>query len=105
MNRTDYRDIKPFPWIITSFCSFLQLGGFDLSYGRGYFEDTDIAFKLRKHGHQVVIQPMSLAYHQEGSTLGNEESEARKVLFENGMRIFQGKWGQEIQVNSVMDCP
>eukprot|EP00890_Picochlorum_soloecismus_P004305 jgi/Picsp_1/4876/NSC_02241-R1_glycosyltransferase len=79
-----------------------DLGGFDLSFGKGYFEDTDLAFKVRKSGYQVVIQPMSLAYHQEGSTLGNEESEARKVLFENGMRIFQGKWGQEIQ---NIHCP
>lgn len=83
----------------TTINNFLQLGGFDPAFGKGYFEDTDLAFRVRNLGYHVVIQPMSLAYHQEGSTLGNEDSSTRQVLFERGMQAFRNKWGQETKVH------
>ena len=41
---------------------------------QGYYEDTDFAMAVRAHGHQVYVQPASIVYHQEGSTLGTDES-------------------------------
>eukprot|EP00967_Tisochrysis_lutea_P053710 scaffold66911_cov18-Tisochrysis_lutea.AAC.1 len=40
----------------------------------GYYEDTDLAMAVRAHGYHVYMQPLAVVYHQEGSTLGTDES-------------------------------
>lgn len=35
--------------------AFLMVGGLDARYGRGYYEDTDLAMSLKLHGYQVRI--------------------------------------------------
>lgn len=43
-------------------------------HSQGYYEDTDLAMAVRAHGFQVYMQPFAVVYHQEGSTLGTDES-------------------------------
>ena len=76
----------------------MQVGGFDTAYGKGYFEDTDLSFKLRKQGHRVVFQPMSLAFHQEGTSLGDDTSKAKQELMARSQKVFLDRWGAEIKV-------
>lgn len=33
--------------------AFFEIGGFDPLFGRGYYEDTDLAMSLNAHGYQV----------------------------------------------------
>ncbi|HKI21109.1 MAG TPA: glycosyltransferase family 2 protein, partial [Isosphaeraceae bacterium] len=49
---------------------FHELGGFDRSYSPAYYEDTDLAFKIRHAGHKVIYQPMARIIHHEGLTSG-----------------------------------
>ncbi len=42
---------------------FHELGGFDPQYAPGYYEDTDIAFKVRSRGLKVLYQPLSQVIH------------------------------------------
>ena len=79
----------------------MQIGGFDEFFGKGYFEDTDMAFQIRKNGHLAVIQPMSVEFHQEGSTLGDDDSDSKKQLMEEASKKFQMKWAPQIKVRRI----
>lgn len=46
---------------------FLELGGFDTLYVPAYYEDTDLAFRVRAAGYKVLYQPRSKVTHFEGS--------------------------------------
>lgn len=47
---------------------FMDLGGFDPAYGLGYWEDTDLAMKVRQAGLAVVYQPLAVVGGWRGST-------------------------------------
>ena len=49
---------------------FARLGGFDDRYAPAYCEDSDLAFRLREHGYQVIYQPRSRVVHFEGVSYG-----------------------------------
>src|SRR5262249_43709266 len=51
---------------------FESVGGFDSRYAPGYYEDTDLAFKLRRAGYKVLYQPLSEVIHYEGATGGTD---------------------------------
>ncbi|KAF5832474.1 glycosyl transferases group 1-domain-containing protein [Dunaliella salina] len=80
---------------------FSDISGLDLSYGRGYFEDTDLAMAVRAHGYQVYMQPLAVVYHQEGSTLGTDESAEKQALMAANRRIFLSKWQAQLSSQHV----
>ncbi|NBL00807.1 MAG: glycosyltransferase family 2 protein, partial [Erysipelotrichia bacterium] len=43
-----------------------EIGGFDERYVPAYYEDSDLAFEVRKHGYKVMFQPQSIVVHFEG---------------------------------------
>ena len=49
---------------------FEKFGGFDSYYSPAYYEDSDLAFKLRASGWRVVYQPFSTIIHYEGISSG-----------------------------------
>jgi GT2 family glycosyltransferase len=51
---------------------FERLDGFDAHYAPAYFEDTDLAFRVREAGLKVVYQPRSLVMHHEGVSNGQD---------------------------------
>ncbi|WP_242918218.1 glycosyltransferase [Pontibacter liquoris] len=52
-----------------------EIGGFDSLYTPAYYEDTDLAFEVRKRGYKVVYQPLSEVIHYEGYSHGTEQRE------------------------------
>ena len=52
-----------------------EIGGFDPIYCPAYYEDTDLAFEVRKRGYKVVYQPLSEVVHYEGYSHGTEQRE------------------------------
>ena len=46
---------------------FRELGGFDELFAPGYYEDTDLAFRVRARGRRVVVQPASRSCISRGS--------------------------------------
>ncbi len=61
-----------------------DLGRFDERYTPAYFEDSDLAFKVRKAGYRVVYQPKSELVHFERTTMsdnGLKLMAANKVKF------------------------
>jgi GT2 family glycosyltransferase/glycosyltransferase involved in cell wall biosynthesis len=61
---------------------FEQLGGFDEYYAPAYYEDTDLAFRVRALGKRVVVQTASEIVHLEGVSAGTDTSGP-------GMKRFQ----------------
>lgn len=53
---------------------FRDLEGFDPLFAPGYYEDTDLAFRVRARGKRVVMQPASEIVHLEGVSSGTDTS-------------------------------
>lgn len=67
-----------------------QTGGFDERFAPAYYEDVDLAFRIREKGYRVVYQPESEVVHFEGITEGLEEHKNRKI--EDNREKFLAKW-------------
>ncbi len=61
---------------------FERLKGFDEHYAPGYYEDSDLCFRVRAGGKRVVVQPASEVVHLEGISSGTD---VRGI----GMKRFQ----------------
>lgn len=72
--------------------AFLEVGMFDQEFAPAYFEDTDLAFSLRKHGFKVVYQPKAVAVHHEGATAGKDMRKGLKKYQLINQNKFYKKW-------------
>ncbi len=52
--------------------TFRRLGGFDTRYAPAYYEDTDLAMRVRELGERVYVQPRATVIHHEGVTSGTD---------------------------------
>ncbi|WP_434637382.1 glycosyltransferase [Sulfurimonas sp. NW7] len=69
-----------------------EIGGFDERYVPAYYEDSDLAFEVRKHGYKVVLQPKSIVVHFEGISNGTDTSTGiKKYQVVNNEKFFE-KW-------------
>lgn len=76
-------------------CNLLtsQIGGFSQEYGKGYWEDTDLAFKVSSLGMSIVYQPVSVVVHNEGGSLSAE----KEALMQHNQQIFISRWKHVLQ--------
>src|SRR5262249_55680413 len=75
---------------------FENVGGFDLRYAPCYYEDTDLAFKVRRAGYKVLYQPLSEVIHYEGATGGTDLSSGAKKHQDVNRSIFAEVWSDEL---------
>jgi GT2 family glycosyltransferase/glycosyltransferase involved in cell wall biosynthesis len=75
---------------------FTSVGGFDSRYAPGYYEDTDLAFKVRQAGYKVLYQPLSEVIHYEGATGGTDVSSGAKKYQEINRSSFAEIWSNEL---------
>lgn len=69
-----------------------SLGGFDEHFVPAYYEDTDIAFRVRAAGKQVYLQPASVVVHFEGVSNGTDVGSGIKAhQVGNGLK-FLARW-------------
>lgn len=69
-----------------------EIGGFDTRFAPSYYEDTDLAFEVRKHGFKVMYQPLSKVVHFEGVSNGTDvNSGLKSYQVENGKKFYL-KW-------------
>jgi GT2 family glycosyltransferase/glycosyltransferase involved in cell wall biosynthesis len=71
---------------------FDELGGFDPHYAPAYYEDTDLAMRVRQHGLKVRYQPASVVVHHEGATSGTDVSTGIKAYQVANHRKFLERW-------------
>ncbi len=72
------------------------MGGFDSRYAPAYYEDTDLAFKVRKAGYKVLYQPLSEVIHYEGVTGGTDLTTGTKKHQDINRSTFAEKWATEL---------
>ena len=71
---------------------FNKVGKYDIRYLPAYFEDTDLAFKVRFYGKKVFYQPNSVIIHFEGITSGTDLSRGVKKHQVINQEKFYDKW-------------
>ncbi|MBX6382995.1 MAG: glycosyltransferase [Microbispora sp.] len=82
---------------------FERLGGFDEEFAPGYYEDTDLCFRVRERaGRRVVVQPHARVLHLEGGTAGRDTGAPGPKQFQvANQRKFFRRW----QAVLARHCP
>ena len=75
---------------------FAELGGFDEHYLPAYCEDSDLAFKVRRHGLQVYYTPFSTVIHHEGVSHGTDTGSGIKAYQVVNQGKFRERWAAEL---------
>jgi O-antigen biosynthesis protein len=71
---------------------FAEMGGFDTHYAPAYYEDTDLAFRVRDKGKRVLYQPHAEIFHIEGVSHGRDETSGIKVYQTINAKKFYERW-------------
>jgi O-antigen biosynthesis protein len=71
-------------------------GGFDERYAPAYYEDTDLAFEVRRQGFKVIYEPSSVVIHHEGISHGTDLSSGMKAYQGANKQKFFEKWRAEL---------
>jgi len=71
---------------------YFALGQFDRLYLPAYYEDTDLAFKVRQAGKQVYYQPLARVIHFEGVSNGTDTGGGIKAYQVANQRKFFERW-------------
>lgn len=69
-----------------------EIGGFDKRFAPAYYEDTDLAFEVRKHGYKVIYNPFSCVVHFEGISNGKDIHTGLKAYQAANKEKFYKKW-------------
>lgn len=75
---------------------FQRIGGFDARYAPAYYEDTDLAFAVRRLGLRVYYEPTSTVIHCEGITAGTDLTKGVKRHQVINEAKFVDKWKAEL---------
>lgn len=76
---------------------FEQLGGFDRLYAPAYYEDTDLAFKVRAQAQlKVYVAPASRVVHFEGVTSGTDVGSGVKRYQVVNQQKFLERWADQL---------
>ena len=73
-----------------------RLSGFDSYYVRAYYEDTDLAFRIREAGYRVLFQPFAKVVHSEGATSGTDLSKGEKRYQSENRTRFLERWRETL---------
>lgn len=108
-NKLEYNYLKEVDYIsgaslMLSKALWEKVGGFDESFAPAYYEDTDLAFKIRyNEGLKVVYQPNSVVMHLEGKSNGTDCSSGIKKYQVINRLKFYNKWKKELHKFHAID--
>lgn len=80
-----------------------ELGGFDDTYAPAYFEDTDLAFRVRAAGRRVLYQPLCEVVHFEGVSSGTDPKAGIKRYQTINRSKFLARWSGAMAGNGLPD--
>jgi GT2 family glycosyltransferase len=72
---------------------FREVGGFDEIFTPGYFEDTDLCFRLHERGLRTIYEPDSRVVHL---LHGSGTSQSARETMERHRGIFVERWGERL---------
>lgn len=80
---------------------FKKLHGFDERYLPAYYEDVDLALKVREMGLRVIYQPSSVVIHHEGITSGTDVTQGVKLYQEVNKHKIHDRWKQRLDFHQL----
>lgn len=80
---------------------FGELGGFDPAFAPAYYEDTDLAMRVRDAGRSVVYQTNARVYHFEGTSSGVDPDAGVKRFQNVNQRRFAARWQARVREHGV----
>lgn len=69
---------------------FIAMGGFDLKFGRGYYEDTDLGRRLDQQGWRMGVHPDAYIRHERGGSFGRGRS--YRALVERNRKLYHSRY-------------
>ena len=81
-----------------------SLGGFDTRYRPAYYEDTDLAFRVREADLKVLYQPKAAVIHFEGVSNGTSEETGLKRYQRENLPKFLARWKTVLTANGMPDA-
>jgi len=82
-----------------------ELGGFDAHYAPAYYEDTDLAMRVRAAGRKVRYQPAARVLHLEGASAGTDTTRGMKAWQPVNQRRFAARWAAELARQPTLRMP
>ena len=78
-----------------------EVGGFSEEFAPAYYEDTDLAFKIRDAGYRTLYCPGSEVVHFEGKSNGTSTKSGIKKYQEINSSTFREKWFRSYKGNGA----
>lgn len=78
---------------------FEEMNGFDEHYLPAYFEDTDLAFRVREKNLRVLYQPHAAIYHLEGVSHGTDTGHGVKSHQVTNEKKFFERWKRTLETH------
>ena len=77
---------------------YISVGGFDIGYILGDFEDSDLCMKIRGLGKEIMVSGLVKMYHLErlSQSLVSEDTWKHKLSMLNGLRHTK-KWNKKVE--------
>jgi len=83
--------------------AFDDVGGFDPVYEPAYFEDVDLALRLKEHGGRVTLEPRARATHATGSSTATD-TRFRQFAADHAGSEFAARWGDILPLAADRDA-
>jgi GT2 family glycosyltransferase len=80
--------------------SFNLVGGFDTSFGLGYYEDFDLCMGLRERGFFTVYEPRSLVTH---AMSGSRTEESARALVRINVPLARSRWRRRLALRPPLN--
>jgi GT2 family glycosyltransferase/glycosyltransferase involved in cell wall biosynthesis len=77
------------------------VGGFSKEFIPAYYEDTDLAFKIRQAGYKTLYVPSSVVVHYEGMSNGRDLDSGYKRYQTLNSPLFRQKWRHSYRQHGV----
>lgn len=84
--------------------TFLRAGGYDARFRPAYFEDVDLALRMRLMGYDVILEPEAVAIHRSGAST-DTDPRFREFAGDHAGRAFRARWAAILPAAASADDP
>jgi GT2 family glycosyltransferase len=82
-----------------------NMGGLDVRYAVGMFEDDDLAVRYHQQGLRVVCAEDVFIHHFQGASFGKLENDKYQKIFEENRKKYEEKWGRKWETYQLRSDP
>jgi GT2 family glycosyltransferase len=76
---------------------FDEIGGFNIEYRIGYWEDSELNMQVKERGYKVYYQPNSIIYHK----TGHSRAGLHPFIMDNA-RLFYERWVNNNKIDNLV---